>query len=108
MRPFIAGVLFATAVCGCAESHRTDSPNVQQPTSATSGVETPASNLAAVGKVYPEKTDVERLLHQARELESQGPFETALSVVNQALQFDANSPAATKMRDHLEEIIKRI
>lgn len=108
MRPFVASFLFAAVVCGCAESHRSETPNIEQPTSTTSGVEAAVSNPPTVGAAYPEKTDVERLLHQARELESKGQFETALSVVNQALQFDANSPAATTMRNHLEEIIQRI
>lgn len=108
MRAFFAVALFAAAVCGCTESPRPESATVQQPTSATIAIEAPASNQPAVGTVYPEKANVERLLHQARELEGKGQFETALSVVNQALQFDAHSPAATTMRDHLEELIKRI
>ena len=108
MRLFIASFLCATVACGCAETHRSETPKVEQPVPATTGIEAPVSNSSAIGTAYPEKVDVERLLHQARELEGKGKFETALSVVNQALQSDANSPAATTMRSHLEEIIKRI
>ena len=82
MRSFIASFLCMAVACGCAESHRSETPKVEQSTSATTGIETPVSNSSAIGTEYPEKTDVERLLRQARELEGKGKFETALSVVN--------------------------
>lgn len=107
MRPILLAVLFAAAFCGCTESPRPEPPKVSSPISKT-GTESLPPNPVEAGATYPEKADVERLLHQAREFESQGKFETALSVVNQALQFDAQSPAATTMRNHLEEIIRKI
>lgn len=108
MRSVLLGVLLAAPLCGCGESSRLEPSRILRSDSATIRSESPTSNPSEVGTVYPEKADVERLLHQARELESQGRFETALSVVNQALQFDGHSPAATTLRNRLEEIIRRI
>ena len=44
----------------------------------------------------------------AKEQEAKGLFESALDLVNQALQLDPNSPSATSMKSHLENILSKI
>lgn len=57
---------------------------------------------------YPEKADVERLLIRASELESNGKFQDALAVANQAVALDPSSPRANEMKARLEELLRRI
>lgn len=57
---------------------------------------------------YPEKADVERLLVRASELESNGNFQDALAVANQAVAVDPGSPRANEMKARLEELLRRI
>ena len=57
---------------------------------------------------YPEKADVERLLVRASELESNGKFQDALAVANQAVAVDPSSPRANEMKARLEELLRRI
>jgi hypothetical protein len=58
--------------------------------------------------VYPEKADVVRLLVRASELESNGKFQDALVVTNQAVAIDPSSPKANEMKARLEELLRRI
>lgn len=57
---------------------------------------------------YPEKTDVVRLLVRAYELESNGKFEEALVLTDQAVAIDPSSPKANKMKTKLEELLCHI
>ena len=57
---------------------------------------------------YPENAEVERLLSRAMKLESDGKFQQALVIVNEALVIDAHSPRASTLKQRLEEIIRRI
>lgn len=57
---------------------------------------------------YPEKNEVLRLLVRATALESDGRFEDALTVVNQALTVDLNSPRASELKARLEELLRRV
>ena len=66
------------------------------------------STAPTTATLYPEKTEVERLLHLAKEQEAKGLFESALDLANQALQLDPNSPTATSRKSQLEKIITRI
>jgi hypothetical protein len=58
--------------------------------------------------VYPEKTDVERLLITASELELKGNFADALETANRALVLDPNSPRAAATKQRLEDRLRRI
>lgn len=57
---------------------------------------------------YPEKNEVLRLLVRATALESDGRFEDALTVANQAVAVDPNSPRASEMKARLEELLQRV
>ena len=57
---------------------------------------------------YPEKKEVLRLLVRATTLESNGRFEDALTVANQAVAVDPNSPKANELKARLEELLRRV
>jgi hypothetical protein len=101
----VSALLFAITVTGCSKAQPPINVYVSQP--ALQGGDS-HSTPSTVATPYQEKTDVERLLYRARELQDKGQFQSALGLVDQALQIDENSPSATAMRIRLEEIIKRI
>lgn len=57
---------------------------------------------------YPEKADVVRLLSRASELISDGRFEDALAITNEAITMDPDSPTANEMREKLVALVLRI
>lgn len=103
---------FLTIIFGCTES-RTETNTVDRPAneltvpSANASIALPGSNGPAAAE-YPEKTDVERLLSRAAALESDGRFQEALSIGNEALTVDATSPRAAACKQRLEDLIRRI
>src|SRR5262245_14641023 len=108
MRPMKTIFLIAIIAAGCSKVQQPINVYVNNTTSEHAATQTTPSTTPIVATGYPEKTDVERLLIRARELEQKGQFESAFALVNQALELDANSPSATALKSHLEEIIKRI
>ena len=108
MRPMLSTLVLAIIVVGCSNAQPPITVNVSQPAPHTVDSQTTPSITPALATPYPEKADVERLLHRAREQEKNGQFHSALDLVNQALQVDANSPSATTMEGHLEAIITKI
>ena len=107
MRPLLPVLSLAAVVVGCSRTPLTINVSVTQTSpDAAAASAPPVSQPAEL--TYPEKSEVEALLYRARELRQKGKFESALTLVNQALQYDPHSPAATALKTELEEIIKRI
>ena len=99
------------AVSGCAD--KPDSPPTAEEilddraTTADTPKDVPAPQHTPPFR-YPEMADVERLLVRASELESNGKFNEALEVANQAVAIDPSSPSANEMKAKLEELLRRI
>lgn len=101
-----------TIIFGCTESQKETntvdrSANELTVPSANASIALPDSNGPTAAE-YPEKTDVARLLSRAVVLESDGKFQEALSIVNEALAVDENSPRAVTYKQRLEDLIRRI
>ena len=107
MKPLLSGLILATMVAGCSHTPQTINVSVTETHSEKAAASAPPLSQPN-GTSYPEKSEVEALLYRARELQQKGQFESALTLVNQALQYDPHSPAATALKTELEEIIKRI
>lgn len=109
---FFSACLFA-ALIGCSSTEepldgRSEQATTARTESSSASSDTPARAATTVPQEYPEKEDVQRLLSQARALQQQGQFETALGLVHDALALDASSPAAGDLKIRLDEIIRRI
>jgi len=101
-----------TLIFGCTEApnetHKVDSPSHEATLPLTSApIDLSSPNGPTVAD-YPEKTEVQRLLSRAAQLEADGKFQEALAIVSEALAVDANSPRATTCKQRLEELIRRI
>jgi hypothetical protein len=99
-------------ICGCSqqpiESQTRVSPPQEKGFSVpNASIEIPGSNATTIVE-YPEKTEVERLLSRAVQLEATGNFQEALVIVDTALALDAHSPRASSYKQRLEKIIRRI
>ena len=108
MRPISIAVMFVAVVAGCSKSPPPINVFVSQPTAVDRDTRATSPTSPTPAVPYRENTDVERWLHRAAELEQKGQFESAMSLVHEALRIDANSPSAILMNGHLDEIIKRI
>jgi len=99
------------AALGCADEP-TSPPAAQQiPDENTATAELPVGLDVTPNDVpheYPEMAGVVRLLVRASERESEGKFQDALAVTNQAVAIDPNSPNANEMKTRLEELLRRI
>jgi hypothetical protein len=114
---FVA-LIAAVASCGCSNGPDTshvsspaDVAKADAPAVPPSPAQITAQSQADVVSTpvpYPERTEVERLLFRARELEHKHQFQSALALVGEALRHDPHSPAALAMKGHLEAIVERI
>lgn len=98
----------AASFLGCAPQ---TSPKAKEESSAS--ISTPALRSESPITVnhptpeYPEMAEVMRLMVRATTLESNGKFEDALAVANQAAVVDPNSPLAIEFKARLEELLRR-
>lgn len=108
-RMFILVIL--VGFIGCTNDAQT-LPSATETTAeiSSSGERDAARSLPEVTPelTYPEKNKVLRLLVRATALESDGRFEDALVVANQAIAVDPNSPRASEMKARLEELLRRV
>ncbi|WP_442511101.1 tetratricopeptide repeat protein [Novipirellula sp. SH528] len=108
-RPFTLEILLGFV--GCANDASTPPSAAETTTGISSTGDLDAGrSLPEVSPelVYPEKSEVLRLLVRATTLESDGRFEDALSVANQAVAIDPNSPKASELKARLEELLRRV
>lgn len=107
MKPIIA--VFLAAICaGCTKGPDATDAHVARPVTDLSGSPTSDTTSPQSASAYPEKAEVEALLYRARELQGKKQFDSALALVEKALQADPYSPSAKAMKQRLEEIMKRI
>jgi hypothetical protein len=107
----IALALLVAALC-CARRQPAPEtisvlPNESTARSDRPVVETPVLTGEAPAN-YPDTVEVERLLFRASELELRGQSEDALIIVSEAVAADPHSPCDEKMRERLEDLIRRI
>ena len=102
----LALTLFASLL-SCAAKTSSGSKEVSSRGSTpTLGPDSPISD-SNLTLQYPEKAEVMRLIVRATALESNGRFQDALSLANQALAVDPNSPTAIELKGRLEELLRR-
>lgn len=107
MKPIIA-ILLAAIFAGCSNRPDATNEHVAQPVANLSGSPTSDTTSPQSGSAYPEKAEVDALLYRAREMQGKKQFESALALVEKALEIDPHSPSAKAMKERLEEIMKRI
>ena len=96
---------------GCSQSREAGDDRAGLPSrsegSGTAAALTQSSDTPLAAS-YPESPEVRKLLFRAGELEGKAEFHGALALVDEALQLDPQSPAASAMKVRLERIIRRV
>ena len=112
MHWLLAMIVVLAFMCGCSQQQSESRNAVSPPRDIVPSMSNAPNELSGSNTItsadYPEKTEVERLLSRAVQLESDGKFQQALAIVNEALGIDAHSPRASTLKQRLEEIIRRI
>ena len=105
MRKFLAVLLLASILAGCAKPTSDLPSDVAQDAAVDSTDETAVTdpNLEA----YPEKSEVTRLMHRANIEFEAGRFTETLAIVEKALQVDPTSVAATELKNRINDILIR-
>ena len=108
-RPFTLVILFGSV--GCVNDAKTTPSAIKTTTGIYSNGDGDAgrsSPQVSPELAYPEKNELLRLPVRATTLESNGRFEDALTVANQAVALDPNSPKASELKTRLEELPRRV
>ena len=112
MKRTIVILLFATLL-GCNRSPLPQSTSENGPVTEPLGTQSTPSAETTLPTIPPtidylEKAEVESLVTNAAELESDGKLEDALELANKAVALDPDSPLAATTKKRLEDRLRKI